>query len=555
MKTGPVQGPGRPNVGRNSGGEDHVFSMGAWIIALLLVFTVLVVPGVVRAVTITWTTTADFDAGTKSWIGPGADGNLGTETSTDNLGIAAGAFEISNMKGDSFTLADSDANTFKWDPTTRGTCAARSITGGIYQISITAGTFTTCGSVGAAKVSGAFDIRIKGSTSPDGTNRQIGLCAFDTIASTTTCTPGVGETPNGIWYRNLIDTILDAFTVTAGAGTQIGTSTNPGCEPYWLRITRSGTTITWYYSCDGSAWTQDETATFSTASDLQISFGVTNNGGTPGVGSIDDWYVASGAVGSGGFRPTGSWISAVQTFDGMVPSQVTLAYSGVSSAIYIDQILIVDSSGVTLSAYDTDITSGSSVVVQVPYTEGLLQDWSVQIILASDGSGTPTIESVTVDTSPPSGGGELPPRSFPGFDLSCTHASGSIHCVVILPPVVGVRILQSQWYVDESFRGYGVPVDDARQEITLGSPWILSLYRGDANITVLVLLSNGQEIRQSSLLTVDNSWITFLLVLGSVVLVSVVLLGIMGRLELRKTRIERRRTTKKENWRWKLFPK
>jgi len=98
-------------------------------------------------------------------------------------------------------------------------------------------------------------------------------------------------------------------------------------------------------------------------------------------------------------------------------------------------------------------------------------------------------------------------------------------------------------------------VDDARQEITLGSPWILSLYRGDANITVLVLLSNGQEIRQSSLLTVDNSWITFLLVLGSVVLVSVVLLGIMGRLELRKTRIERRRTTKKENWRWKLFPK
>src|SRR5437762_12881114 len=52
--------------------------------------------------TFTMTSTADFDAGTKSSSGV----NYGIETNSDNLGIASGSFELGSGKGDSFTLAD-----------------------------------------------------------------------------------------------------------------------------------------------------------------------------------------------------------------------------------------------------------------------------------------------------------------------------------------------------------------------------------------------------------------------------------------------------------------
>ena len=99
------------------------------MIAILVFFT-----GTVQAATITFTSTADFDAGTK---GPTASGNLGVETVTDNPGMAANAFMLGNLKGDAYNTADADADTAKWDLTTgNAEIVVRNIAGGVLSVGV-----------------------------------------------------------------------------------------------------------------------------------------------------------------------------------------------------------------------------------------------------------------------------------------------------------------------------------------------------------------------------------------------------------------------------------
>src|SRR3989304_1719969 len=100
------------------------------LVIALLVFA----SGTAQAATITFTSTADFDAGTK---GPTVGGNLGVETVTDNPGMAANAFELGNLKGDAYTTADGDADTAKWDLATgNAETITRSIAGGVLNVGI-----------------------------------------------------------------------------------------------------------------------------------------------------------------------------------------------------------------------------------------------------------------------------------------------------------------------------------------------------------------------------------------------------------------------------------
>ncbi len=164
---------------------------------------------------------------------------------------------------------------------------------------------------------------------------------------------------------------------------------------------------------------------------------------------LDDFYVAAGTVGSGGFRTTGTWTSATQTYSGEVVDNVLLTFSGATAANYIDVLDVLDNAGATLFSDGTDRTSGTSSTYTVPYSSNLRQDWAVRITLAGGGAGTPTLEAVDITAVPPpsgEGGGNR------RVNVSCSlnWLTQFIDCVDY-SSYTNANIASVNWYVDGQF--------------------------------------------------------------------------------------------------------
>jgi hypothetical protein len=121
--------------------------------------------------------------------------------------------------------------------------------------------------------------------------------------------------------------------VTPGQGTSFqyrsstgGTSNDstPGdgiTAPHWVKIERSGDTLTGYKSSDGSSWTQVGSTTITMATDVKIGMPVTShNDGTLCTADFSDTSVSSG--GSGGTTEDAGIVqaSSAPTIDGSVDS-------------------------------------------------------------------------------------------------------------------------------------------------------------------------------------------------------------------------------------------
>ena len=227
---------------------------------------------------------------------------------------------------------------------------------------------------------------------------------------------------------------------------------------------------------------------------------------------LDDFYVAAGTVASGGFRSAGTWTSATQTYGGLVATSVVLTYSGATAANYIDSVAIVDSVGAAIFTDGTDITSGTSQTILVPYVAELKVDWAVRVVLASGGAGTPTISQVEVtEGSPPitnTGGG-----GFGGYPVSleCTLELLQLHCSAILAPqIAGILIERTTWYADGKRIANGT--GDGRIQRAILPATILP--RGNVTIRVVTSFSNGQVLEKEFKVHVDNSWLVLLLLVG-----------------------------------------
>ena len=531
------------------------------LIVLALVVQVLVIAPIVQAVTITWTSTADFDGGTKA----SSAGNFEIETVTDNLGITAGSFELGSLKSDLFTFADTDADTFKWNVVADPGPCSRSIASGILEIVAGDGVASRCSVTSAATISGDIDARIQATivTSQDFSIFHVMNEAVAFWNSGTTVDGAMIEiVPVGAPEDDMQLFFWTFLNAAAGiTGCTPADVTIADTTSLYVRIRFIDGTNTWTFfsSTDGSSWTQRSECVRDLTGPWYIVPNCTDSDAGSVTCQFDNENVAAGTVDAGGFRTSGTWTSATQTYSGEVATTITITYSGASASNYIDAAQIVDSGGSVLFTDDTDRTSGTSAVITVSFVASLQANWGVRILLASGGAGTPTMEAVSVETAPPPAGSEPAPKGFPGFSISCTSQLNSLSCILGFPPPApaGIEILESQWYVDGSFQGRGRALDPQRQEIELRSSWTLAIYRGAANVTVLVLLSNGQQLRQSRILDVDNSWVTLLLIVGSVAGISLILLQTMGKLEIRRKRVQdrkdRRTKGKEENWRWQLF--
>ena len=471
-------------------------------LAVLMTAALLLSAPIASALTtITFTSTADFDAGTKSQPAP-ADGNYQVETNTDNLGIAAGAFELTSLKGDSFTLADTDADTFKWTPFGVDAETSFSVAGGVlnFDFGDTAGNADAWVSTGAT-VSGNVDIRASFTAVNDGS--WVLLRALDTAGSNYNVAGQDG-------YLFLFDSGGDShivYRVVNGVLTQIGTtSIGLTAAPYWLRIQRTSSDYTFYRSTDGSAWTQDEQDLASPVGSPALSPGFEVEiltADTALAYDIDDFYLASGTVDSGGFRTSGSWTSATQTYVDEVVTQVVLTYSGVSATNYIDAVSIRDGLGNQLFLDDTDITSGTTATVIVTFDESLRSNWAVRVTLAGGGAGTPTIESVVVTTDVPatSGGGTTGVRSM-RVRADCTYIAIVLSwtCADVTDYTGFQGVKEVRWVYD----GEVVAVTEPQTTATFPArdTWLRA--GGTHTLVVFVILANGGRPMSTFILQTDN---------------------------------------------------
>lgn len=377
------------------------FNGWLWAMAAMILLTFS--GGAMADTTITLTSTADWDAGVKA---PTADENLGIESSTDNLGIATGVFELGSLKGDSFGSASVDANTAKWNIFSTGVCQTntQSIAGGVLNEDLECLTGGTAGVYGAATITGDWDMSIKLDKTVDtGTTNQ---WFFATFSVANSFCAGVLE--DGILYA-IVDANLGAYTCINSVFAQVGTNTAVPSDPVWLRITRATNTFTWFHSTDGVAYTQDEQTTTASIPNPLIPYVAlfADSLAEPTGADWDDYRVNSGTVGSGGFRTAGQWTSDSQTdTDPDEITNITVTYLGASAANYITSMTLLDGAGATLFFDGTDVTSGITKSYTVPNVlPGA--NWKVRLNMTGDGTGTPTITSIVITAltpaAPPSG--------------------------------------------------------------------------------------------------------------------------------------------------------
>jgi hypothetical protein len=343
---------------------------------------------------------------------PALGSEFGVETSTDDAMVPTGQFGLASGKGDTFSESDSDANTTRWNGFSRSAlrCAIDDITGGVLRTLITNGGSSECGVSSTFPISGNWDVRVKADTIAAGSNWQRDLCVYSIPGECSNTAGALLATQHGFFYRDLTPNVFSAFNVSGGTVTQVGTNTAHTADPIWLRIARSSNTFTFYYSDDGSAWTQDEQFVRGDApSTYYVSIVSVVNGVTDGQVDFDDYTLAAGTVDAPGYRASGSWTSPV--FQAGKLEGITLAHSGLSGTAYIDAVEVLDA-GAVVETFPTDITSGTSTSLTPAIA--LRETPQIRVTLAGNGAGTPVLESieVAVDTG---GLGYLSRRPVPGW--------------------------------------------------------------------------------------------------------------------------------------------
>lgn len=343
-------------------------------------------------------------------------GPKGTQTNTDCKDIASGEFQLASTRCDDFSIADSDGVTFNWGNATAPqygsgatqhawATSARTIANGQLNITYDAtGSIGRWGVVSTAQITGNWDISIRTYLS-DGCTPTFGCGMYLNVFNEQVLDgfAPASVTVDGVFYYRKVSTSLQTYTLTNGVETFVGTSDFPANPLLWLRIAKSGTTITWYYrTSDSAGWTTDQTATFATDTNMFVSIVLWNSDTDSVQYGFDNYNTAtSSSVIAPGYRPRGSWSTNTQTFNGEIVKSVIVNYTGVSASRYIDEIAIIASSGETLAVDSTDRVSGTSATFTIP-DSALLSlhgyDWRVRIKLVGDGVGSPSVNEVVINT-------------------------------------------------------------------------------------------------------------------------------------------------------------
>ena len=355
--------------------------------------------------TTTWTTTTDFDGGTKS----ASSGNYEVETATDNGGITANELVLGNMKGDMFNYADADGLTWKWEHLATPYWGLWSNFGTTdIDTTISDTYYTSCTRSGTSggkavnvktQVTGDFDVRVTlNQTANTASDNRVGMLFL--VDSTAGSWDGVElwkqeGTTDRIWARSYV------------ANSQTNNSYSTTDKTISLRIVRSGSTVTCYYDlAGGDSWTLLHTKTgFSTAAgDLHMLNVVHGTNGTSTC-EFSNFKFNSVAFDSGAYRASGSWLSDAYTYPAVTykhADAVSITLDNASATEYVDKVELIDAAdGTTVLATSTDniITDGANIVANWDTDLWTIsENLQVKVYLAGTGTDSVQIEGITLTT-------------------------------------------------------------------------------------------------------------------------------------------------------------
>ncbi len=349
-------------------------------------------------------------------------GDPDVETDTDSPPITAGQVQLGSGLGDAFNTADADGITRKWHlgryigvgtdaGLTRADASMQSASKGYLRMQTGSGATDGWGVISDTTISGDFDVRVK----PARSGSESSVNFFLSVLNEDVLKPESSGTVDGVVYQQFWQTgtggdrRFTAYSITNGAYTGVGAMTQftaGNSFDRWLRITRVGNAIKWYYNTTGSetTWTQDESATFTFAGASHAVLSVNANTGRIPAWNTDSFQFVSTTLDAGGYRTSGSWTSpAVSVPSSGSAATVRLTHSSLSSTYAIDRVEI-RSGGVVRKTWEDDITGGTSTDLSVG--PGLTVSGSVDVVvtLKGDGAGTPVLESVELVTESFGGG-------------------------------------------------------------------------------------------------------------------------------------------------------
>ena len=344
------------------------------------------------------TTTADFDAGTKSSI----------VTTTDEYDIIADEIALS------FPYADKDANLvsywrFEDNPNDET---------GTNNGTVTGATYTSLGKFGGAYDFDADNDYISIAADPSlnfGANTDFSVSAWiyaDASANNYILSSGAGGAGEGWWLFRILNNALQAGL---DDGTTLVTTTGTlALQDAWHHVVatfdRDGN-VTLYVDA-----TADGSADISGIGSIDTTDDYTIGGRSVSLtyefdGRIDEFKIYSRLLtpteittlyNSGNqYVASGNWASATQTMtSGSKLNDITITHSGLDASNYIDTIEILDASDDSVISTSTTniITGASTTLTSSDFDNGfdgtLSTDFKVKIYLVGDNTTTPIITQI-----------------------------------------------------------------------------------------------------------------------------------------------------------------
>lgn len=343
----------------------------------------------------TWTTTADFDGGTKS----NSSGNFEIETVTDNENNTANTIVLGNRRGDAFNFADADGLTWKWEEHANTTVAPAvrdidtTVNDALYikQTMGTAGASHLCTT---DTMSGDFDIRVNL------------LAAFEN---------GNQYVYHRFWISDNDQVYIVIRKSAAGAYTLIsttiiggvaGSTTTASWTDYDLsfRITRVGDAVTTYYDlAGGDSWTQHRAVASGFSTDpgvyvVGVYHGVTN-GSTYATYSSLRYDTATWTTAT--YRTSGNWKSNTIT-NSLLFGSIAITTTDCDANNYIDKIEILKSSDESvITTYSGNITSNTTTTLTSADFDngfgGTNINYKIKVYLHGDGTKGAELSDITIE--------------------------------------------------------------------------------------------------------------------------------------------------------------
>ena len=205
------------------------------------------------------------------------------------------------------------------------------------------------------------------------------------------------------------------YRTSAGAAAA-GAAATSSTAPLWVKMTRSGSTLTGYQSTDGSSWTSIGTATVSLGSSVYVGLAVTSHDNTRlAAGAFDHVTVTGGGV----TPPSGPGTpSSPSPSNGATNVAVTPTLTWTSSGATTYDVLFGTANPPTQT-----VSSGQSGASYSPaaLANGTTYFWKI-IAHNSAGSSTGSVWSFTTATS---GTGTVLPTGWTDADIGAVGKKGS----------------------------------------------------------------------------------------------------------------------------------